>query len=67
MRFRGLVYNKCVKVGERKISAALLRAMAQFLAVGPDVVALSLNEFVARQNAPFGCVGFAQKDGGVSC
>ncbi len=61
------MYNKCVKVGERKISAALLRAMAQFLAIGLDVVALSLNEFVARQNAPFGCVGFAQKDGGVSC
>lgn len=61
------MYNKCVKVGERKISAALLRAMAQFLAIGLDVVALSLNEFVAWQNAPFGCVGFAQKDGGVSC
>lgn len=62
------MYNKYVKVVERKISAALLCAMAQFLAVGPGaVVARSLNEFVARQNAPFGCVGFAQKDGGVLC
>lgn len=61
------MYNNRMKVGERKISAALLRAMAQFLAIGPDVAALLLNEFVARQNTPFGCVGFAQKDGGVSC
>lgn len=61
------MYNNRMKVGERKISAALLCAMAQFLAIGPNMAALSLHEFVARQNAPLGCVGSAQKDGGVSC
>lgn len=61
------MYNNRMDVAERKISAALLCAMVQFPAVGPDVAALSLNEFVARQNASLGCVGSAQKDGEVPC